>query len=63
MRTKKNDNKFKFTVDIKGTLDLPDFDISNNFSVEVVKNKIDSEVKEVSITKNKKNKCQSNSLM
>ena len=63
MRAKKNDNKFKFPVDIKGPLDLPDFDISDNFSAEVVKNKIDSEVKEVSVIKNKKSKCQSNSLM
>jgi hypothetical protein len=61
MKRKKNDNKFKFPVDIKGSLDLPDFDISENFSVEVVKNKIDSEVKEIS--KNNKKKCQSNSLM
>jgi hypothetical protein len=61
MKYKKNNNKFKFPVDIKGDLELPDFDISDNFSTEVIKNKIDSEVKEVS--KNKKKKCQSNNLM
>ena len=61
MKYKKNNNKFKFPVDIKGDLDVPDFDISDNFSTEIIKNKIDSEVKEIS--KNKKKKCQSNSLM
>ena len=49
MKYKKNNNKFKFPVDIKGDLDVPDFDISDNFSTE--------------ITKNKKKKCQSNNLM
>ena len=61
MKYKKNNNKFKFPVDIKGDLDVPDFDISDNFSTEIIKNKIDSEVQE--ITKNKKKKCQSNNLM
>jgi hypothetical protein len=58
---KKNDNKIKFPIDIKGDIELPDFDISENFSIPELKNKISSEVKEV--TKNKKKKCQSNSLI
>lgn len=58
---KKNNNKIKFPIDIKGDLELPEFDVSENFSIPKLKNKISSEVKEV--TKNKKNKCQSNSLM
>jgi hypothetical protein len=57
----KNNNKYKFPVDIKGDLELPDFDISENFSVKVVKNKIDVVVNE--IQKNNKKKCQSSSLM
>lgn len=61
MKYKKNNNKFKFPVDIKGDLQLPDFDLSNNFSTDIIKNKIDCEVKE--ILKNKKKKCQSNNLM
>ena len=40
MKYKKNNNKFKFPVDIKGDLDVPDFDISDNFSTEIIKNKI-----------------------
>jgi hypothetical protein len=58
---KKNDNKIKFPVDIKGDIELPDFDISENFSIPKLKNKISSEVGEV--TKNKKKKCQSNNLI
>jgi hypothetical protein len=58
---KNNDNKIKFPIDIKGDIELPDFDISENFSIPELKNKISSEVKEV--TKNKKKKCQSNSLI
>ena len=58
---KKNDNTIKFPVDIKGDIELPDFDISENFSIPKLKNKISSEVKEV--TKNKKKKCQSNNLI
>ncbi len=58
---KNNDGKIKFPIDIKGELELPDFDISQNFSVPELKNKISSEVKEV--TKNKKNKCRSSKLM
>lgn len=61
MIAKKNNGKFKFPVEIKGEIDLPDFDISENFSNTVVKDKITSEVKE--ITKIKKKKCQSNNLM
>ncbi len=61
MKSKVNDGKFKFPVEIKGEIELPDFDISENFSNSVVKDKIDSEVKEVG--KIKKKKCQSNSLM
>lgn len=60
-KVKKNDGKFKFPVDIKGELDIPEFDISDNFTVPKLKDKISSEVKEVG--KNKKKKCQSNSLM
>jgi hypothetical protein len=58
---KKNDNKIKFPIDIKGDIELPEFDVSENFSIPVVKSKISSEVEEV--PKNKKNKCQSNSLI
>jgi len=58
---KKNDGKIKFPIDIKGDLDLPYFDISQNFSIPELKNKISSEVKEVA--KNKKNKCRSSKLM
>jgi hypothetical protein len=61
MIAKKNNGKFKFPVEIKGEIDLPDFDISENFSNTIVKDKITSEVKE--ITKTKKKKCQSNNLM
>lgn len=58
---KKNNNKIKFPIDIKGDLEIPDFDVSENFSIPKLKSKISSEVKEV--TKNKNKKCQSNSLM
>ena len=58
---KKNDNKIKFPVDIKGDIELPDFDISENFSIPKLKNKISSEV--IEVTKNKKKKCQSNNLI
>jgi hypothetical protein len=61
MIAKKNNGKFKFPVEIKGEIELPDFDISENFSNTKVKDKITSEVKE--ITKIKKKKCQSNNLM
>jgi len=61
-KPKKNNNKIKFPIDIKGDLELPEFDVSENFSIPKLKSKISSEVKEIS--KNKKNnKCQSNSLM
>ncbi|NBU97593.1 MAG: hypothetical protein EBS19_05135 [Spirochaetia bacterium] len=61
MRKKKENNKIKFPIQIKGDFELPDFDVTENFSVPKIKNKISSEVKEVA--KNKKNKCRSNSLM
>jgi hypothetical protein len=62
MKKKKyNNNKIKFPIEIKGDLELPDFDVSENFSVPELKSKISSEVKE--ITKNKKKKWQSNNLM
>ena len=61
MIAKKNNGKFKFPVEIKGEIELTDFDISENFSNTKVKDKITSEVKE--ITKIKKKKCQSNNLM
>ena len=61
MKAKSNNAKFKFPVEIKGEIDLPDFNLSENFSNSVVKDKIDSEVKEIS--KIKKKKCQSNNLM
>jgi len=61
MKKKKNNGKIKFPIDIKGDLELPEFDVSENFSIPKLKNKISSEVKEV--TKNKKKKCQSNSLL
>ena len=61
-KAKKNNNKIKFPIDIKGDLELPEFDVSENFSIPKLKNKISSEVKEISKIK-KNNKCQSNSLM
>ena len=61
MKAKVNNGKFKFPVEIKGQMELPDLDVSENFSNSVVKDKINSEVKE--ICKIKKKKCQSNNLM
>jgi hypothetical protein len=61
MKAKVNNGKFKFPVEIKGEIELPDLDISENFSNSVVKDKIDSKVKE--ICKIKKKKCRSNNLM
>ena len=58
---KKNNNKIKFPIEIKGDLSLPEFEVSENFSITEVKKKISSEVKE--IKNNRKKKCQSNSLM
>jgi hypothetical protein len=63
MKPKKNTGKFKFPVDIKGDLELPDMDLSANFTSPELKSKITSEFKEVSVEKNKKKKCQSNKLM
>lgn len=60
----KNNNKYMFPIDIKGDIELPDFDISDNFSVPDPKDKIDSEYKEISIEKkNNKKKCQSKKLV
>jgi hypothetical protein len=58
---KKNNGKIKFPIEIKGEVDFPEFEISENFSTVEPKKRISSEVKEVS--KNKNKKCQSNSLM
>jgi hypothetical protein len=58
---KKNNNKIKYPIDIKGDIEFPELDVSENFSVVNVKKKISSEVEEVK--NNKKKKCQSNSLM
>lgn len=58
---KKNNGKIKFPIEIKGDIELPDFDVSGNFSTEEPKKKISSEIKEIS--KTNKKKCQSNSLM
>jgi len=58
---KKNNGKIKFPIEIKGDSEFPEFDVSENFSVNEVKKKISSEVKEIS--KTKKKKCQSNNLM
>lgn len=63
MKPKKNNDKFKFPVDIKGDLELPDMDLSSNFTSPELKGKINSEVKELSTGKNNKKKCQSNKLM
>ncbi len=60
-RYMKNKLDIKFPIDLKGDLEIPDFDLSQNFSTPKLKNKISSEVKE--ITKNKKSKCQSSKLM
>ncbi len=60
-KAKDNDGKFKFPVDLKGDLELPEFDASPNFNPGKVKKKISQVPKEVK--KNKKNKCQSNKLM
>lgn len=61
MKHKKNNGKFKFPVEIKGDLDLPDLEIKSNFSDIKLKEKISQEVTEV--TKNKKKKCQSSKLI
>lgn len=58
---KKNNGKIKFPIEIKGDFEFPEFDVDQNFSPVEVKKRISSEVKEIS--KNKKKKCQSNSLM
>jgi hypothetical protein len=58
---KKNNNKIKYPIDIKGDIEFPELYVSENFSVVNIKKKISSEVKEVK--NNKKKKCQSNSLM
>ena len=63
MKPKKNTGKFKFPVEIKGDLEIPDFDVSDNFTLPELKGKIDSEYKELSIDKNKNKKCQSNKLL
>ena len=47
MKPKKNTGKFKFPVDIKGDLELPDMDLSANFTSPELKSKITSEFKEV----------------
>ena len=57
MKAKPNNGKIKFPVEIKGELE------SENFESQVVKRKISSEITEVVSVKNKKKKCQSNSLM
>lgn len=61
MKKKENNNKIKFPIDIKGDIEFPELDVSENFSIINVKKKISSEVEE--IKNNRKKKCQSNSLM
>jgi hypothetical protein len=63
MKAKKNNGKIKFPLEIKGELELPELDLSENFESQVVKKKISSEITEVVSVKKKKKKCQSNSLM
>jgi hypothetical protein len=63
MKSKKNNGCFKFPIDIKGDFELPDFDLSENFETSEIKEKISSEIKEVTILKNKNKKCQSNKLI
>lgn len=65
MKPKKNSGKIKFPVEIKSELelDLPDFDVSTNFTSPKLKERINSECKEVSAEKNNKKKCQSSKLM
>jgi hypothetical protein len=63
MKAKKNNGKIKFPLEIKGDLELPDLDLSQTYSSSNIKPKISSEVKEVTIIKNKKKKCQSNKLI
>jgi len=58
---KKNDGKFKFPVEIKGELELPELNIEDNFNTNVIKAKISSIVEEVK--KINKKKCQSSKLM
>lgn len=58
---KSKEQKYKFPVDIKGDLELPDLEIKETFSDIKLKKKISQEVNEV--TKNKKRKCQSNKLI
>lgn len=63
MKYKKNNNKFKFPVDIKGTFNLPNFDLSENFETLEIKKKISSEINDITVLKNKNKKCQSNKLI
>ena len=63
MKAKKNNGKIKFPLEIKGDLELPDLDLSQTYSSSNIKPKISSEVKEVTIIKNKNKKCQSNKLI
>jgi hypothetical protein len=63
MKAKKNNGKIKFPLDIKGDLELPDLDFTQTYSSSNVKPKISSEVKEITIVKNKNKKCQSNKLI
>ena len=63
MKAKKNNGKIKFPLEIKGDLELPDLDLSQTYNSSNVKPKISSEVKEITIVKNKNKKCQSNKLI
>ena len=63
MKAKKNSGMFKFPIDIKGDFDLPDFEGSDNFTLPDLKDKISSEVKELSTERNKRKKCQSSKLL
>ena len=58
---KNNDGKYKFPVEIKGDLELPDLEIEDNFNNGVIKEKISSIVEEVK--KINRKKCQSSQLM
>lgn len=63
MRKGKGSNKFKFPIQLQADSLLPDTDFPDTFTIPEPKPKLSSEVTEISTTKKKKKKCQSNRLM
>jgi len=64
MKEKKNNGKYKFPIDIKGELLLPDLVIPDPFDEIInIKKKISSEVLNVNKKDKKDKKCKSNKLI